>query len=100
MHNNPSIPSNIANGQSAGAANTDNPASDWPRWTLKNPSQIVLNETGGTPYKTLAPNGVQISQFRMPGLKNNITLANAYNWEGGRGRRCEFWKSLSPYVPQ
>lgn len=44
--------------------------------------------------------GVNVTQFRGPGLSNNFTLADAYAWEGGRGRRCEFWRELSPYVPQ
>ncbi len=100
IRDNPSIPNSVANGPSSTNPNAANPASDWPKWIADNPVQINLNETGGIPYKTVSPNGAPVTQFRMPGLANNITAANAYTWEGGRGQRCEFWKSLSPFVPQ
>ncbi len=58
-----------------------------------------LNESGGTPYKTQAPNGNVITQFMDPGLRNNITVVDAYTWEGGRQQLCEFWKTLNHVVP-
>jgi hypothetical protein len=71
-----------------------------PQWTESTPYLLNLNQSGGTRYTTLSAVGVEVTQFRNPGLSNNITLADAYRWEGGRGRRCDLWKHLSPYVPQ
>jgi hypothetical protein len=96
----PSIPDAVANGASSARPDAKNPASAWPTWSEEHPMQLVLNTSGGTPYQIPAPNGVLVTQFRMPGLRNNITLSNAYEWEGGRGRRCDFWKTISPIIPQ
>ncbi|PMD30492.1 inactive carboxylesterase 4 [Hyaloscypha variabilis F] len=97
---NPSISSTIANGASSTNPNASNPASKWPVWADNKPMQLNLNETGGAAYSTVSPQGVPITQFREPGLLNDFTVADAYAWEGGRGQRCEFWRALSPYVPQ
>ena len=95
----PSISNKIANGASSPNPNAPNPASSFPKWTLTNPQQINLNQTGGTPY-TSNQFGFDVVQYMQPGLRNNITAANAYTWEGGRGQRCDFWKTMSPNVPQ
>ena len=100
MFDNPSISNLLANGPSSLAASVPNPASDWPRWTEASPMILNLNTSGGTPYTWWAPNGATVTQFKMPGLQNNFTIANAMDWEGGRGKRCEIWKKLSPLVPQ
>lgn len=100
---NPSIPNRIANGASSPDPERANPASAWPPWTENPPFPMLnLNTSGGTPYIASAPvgTGKPVTQFREPGLRNNITLADAYAWEGGRGRRCDFWRQLSPFVPQ
>ncbi|KAK4466447.1 lipase 4 [Cladorrhinum samala] len=96
----PSISDRDANGPSSLNTNAPNPASNWPRWTEDNPALLNLNQTGGVPYTAISLIGKPVTQFRDPGLRNNFTLANAYAWEGGRGRRCQFWRDLSPYVPQ
>jgi hypothetical protein len=96
----PSISNVVANGASSPDPNATNPASSWPKCTDNNPMQVNLNETGGTAYSTISPQGVPVTQFREPGLMNDFTVVNAYAWEGGRGQRCEFWRALSPYVPQ
>jgi len=99
---NPSISNAIANGASA-AANTNetNAASDWPAYTLSAPYMMNLNESGGVPF----PNDnfrtpTNFTAIQGPGLLNNITLVDAYTWEGGRGMRCEFWRSISALVPE
>ncbi len=94
---NPSISDVVANG---GAANSPNAASLFPAWTDASPQLINLNETGGTPYIFTTACGVNVTQYMEPGLRNNITSANAYTWEHGRGQRCEFWRDLSPFIPQ
>ena len=97
---NPSISAAIANG--VNSTSTKNPASKWPVWNLKKPYQINLNESGGVPFEatTLATDVGEITEFEEPGLKNNIELVNAYTWEGGRGARCEFWRSVGAIVPE
>ncbi|KAH8880533.1 inactive carboxylesterase 4 [Thozetella sp. PMI_491] len=100
IHDDPSISDAVANGPSALNTSIPNPASNWPRWNQSNPMLLNLNQTGGTPYKAVGPTGATLTQFRQPGLRNDFSLARADTWEGGRGQRCEFWKKLSPYVPQ
>lgn len=31
---------------------------------------------------------------------NDFSLVNAYTWEGGRGVRCDFWRSMAGIVPE
>ena len=101
--NDPSISAAIAAGGNASMSSAPaNPITKWPAYTVANPYQINLNETGGTPYSapsfsTSAPN---ITQYSDPGLKNDIQLVDAYSWEGGRGIRCEFWRSVAGIVPE
>jgi len=77
----------------------EHPASDWPAWDDEKPTMLNLNQTGGVPYSAYAPNGARITQFREPGLRNDFSVVDAYNWEGGRGRRCEYWREIGPFVP-
>lgn len=97
---NPSITDEIANGASSNST-APNPASAWPAFSYQSPYQMDLNETGGTPLSVpgVAP-GVNYTIFTEPGLQNNITLVNAATWEGGRGQRCEFWRSVGQVVPE
>ena len=97
---NPSISDQIANGAS-GNSTAANPASTWPAYSYANPYQINLNQTGGTPLSYPgAVSGQNITIFTEPGLANDITLVNAETWEGGRGARCEFWRSVGQIVPE
>ena len=97
---NPSISAEIANGPNSTLKT--NPATDWPAWTLAQPYQINLNESGGTAFQaaTLVPNGPDITEFGGPSLRNSFDLVNAYTWEGGRGARCDFWRSVGSIVPE
>lgn len=52
---------------------------------------LKVNETGG-----VLVNGL----YEEPGLLSNFSLVDAYSWEGGRGKRCEFWKSMGEIVPE
>ena len=97
---NPSISNEIANGVSTGNSSA-NPASSWPEFGFESPFQINLNETGGTPTSVKgAVSGVNITVFAEPGLKNDFGLVDAFAWEGGRGARCEFWRSVGQIVPE
>jgi len=46
--------------------------------------------------------GIDVNTTEMmgPGLRNDITLVDAYTWEGGRGVRCEFWRAMGAVVPE
>lgn len=102
IKNDPSISNEVANGPSAESPGADNPASSWPAFTIQAPYQLNLNETGGTPYEASRVQGApfNVTQYREPGLRNNLTLHNAYTWEGGRGYRCDMWRSLGAVVPE
>ncbi|KAF6240138.1 hypothetical protein HO173_001748 [Letharia columbiana] len=98
--NNPSISSAIANG--VNGTGNGLAATDFPAWNLRNPLQLNLNETGGQAYSSMsfdaqAPN---ITEFEEPGLVNDFSVVDAYSWEGGRGVRCNFWRSVGLIVPE
>ena len=96
---NPSISAALANGASANSTTTANPATNWPAWTDgASPKQLNLNETGGVPYQAVTMFGATVTQFKQPGLQNRFTQADASAWEGGRGQRCDFWKTLAPKI--
>ena len=96
---NPSISPSIANGASSSDPSAANPASSWPPFTIYQPYQIDLNETGG--HLTSEPfGGTNVTEIAGPGLKNNFSLVNAWTWEAGRGVRCDFWRAMGLLVPE
>jgi hypothetical protein len=79
-----------------------NQISSWPQYTLDQSYQINLNEIGGEEFSALVSgflnNLIFDEENEGPGLRNNITLVNAYTGEGGRGQRCEFWRKMGALV--
>ena len=72
----------------------------WPRWVAGAGAKMMnLNTTAGTPYEATTQFGVKVTQFKEPGLRNNFGVVGAWDWEGGRGKRCEFWKSMAEKIP-
>ncbi|KAL8889300.1 MAG: hypothetical protein Q9192_006041, partial [Flavoplaca navasiana] len=106
--NDPSIPSDIAAGANGTSpeSNQPNAASNWPPYSLAAPYQINFNQSGGVPFDASAYPGFpgiqldNVTQFSDPGLRNDFSLVNAYTWEGGRGMRCDFWRSVARLVPE
>ncbi|WPJ66373.1 hypothetical protein SMAC4_14039 [Sordaria macrospora] len=98
MTGNPSIASQLANGQSTGNASV-HPIATWPAWGESAPKLVNLNETGGVQYQEPTQFGYNVTQSKGPGLKNAIAVVDANTWEGGRGQRCAFWKQLAPSIP-
>lgn len=63
-----------------------------------------LNETGGTQISVRAVSFmghvVNGTQHIGPGLENDFSIVDAGSWEGGRGARCDFWRSIGKVVPE
>lgn len=100
---NPSIPATLADGKSTN--NTAfNPASRWPTFKLQGErswGMIDLNQTGGVEHEALTP-VVQlpaVKQYQDPGLQNSFREIDAYRWEGGQGKRCDFLRSIGERIP-
>lgn len=55
-------------------------------------TQILLNSADGTKFN--------ITQYAEPGLTAKLDVVDAWNWEGGRGERCEFWADIAKWVPE
>jgi hypothetical protein len=99
-NSNPSISNQVATGSPSNITGS-NPISSWPPFSVQSPLQINLNVTGGTPYAyNLTYIQANLTQYREPGLRNDFTLVNAYEWEAGRGYRCDFWRSVGHIVPE
>jgi len=95
VNGNPSISSAVANGISTGNV-TYNPISEWPPYSIYEPVMANFNTTcpeifvqSGLPY--CGVNGT---------VENEISLVDAYSWEGGRGVRCDFWRMMGEKVPE
>jgi len=104
MHNNPVLSIEDAKG---GVANSTVPAEigygakniQWPQWDENRPYQLNLNATGGTPFLVQATADLYYNVYNDPGQRNVISVVDAYKWEGGRGKRCEFWEAQAAKVP-
>ncbi|XPS67857.1 hypothetical protein M3J09_000151 [Ascochyta lentis] len=72
----------------------------WPAWVQDGGSRMLdLNTTGGVPYESVQVTGGSVTQFREPGIQNDFRVVDALKWEGGRGARCAFWRSVAGRVP-
>lgn len=77
---------------------------NWPKYSLSSPDMFNLDQTGGTPEvinKTVntALKDIDAAWSVGPGLQNDFSVVNANAWEGGRGARCDFWRSVAARVP-
>ncbi|KAF2790340.1 carboxylesterase type B [Melanomma pulvis-pyrius CBS 109.77] len=101
---NPSISSSIANGAASNATAKANGLADWPPFTEEEGFKMAnLNQTGGTLVPSVAGlvgSLVNIEIYTDPGLRNDLRIVDAESWEGGRGARCAFWKSVAGRVPE
>ena len=107
MRDDPSIPVAVADGASAagysngtGSDAASDPASAWPAFEVYSPYQLNINQTGGVPTVEPVLGVPNATEYVGPGLTNALTLVNAYTWEGGRGYRCDFWRSVGALVPE
>lgn len=72
----------------------------WPRWHESAPVLMNLNTTGGTLVRDTVTDHLAYWLREDPGVTNEFRLADAASWEGGRRKRCDFWRSVGPRVPQ
>ncbi|KAF2003016.1 alpha/beta-hydrolase [Amniculicola lignicola CBS 123094] len=81
--------------QSSPRISSDAAVNTWPQWERGTGQKMLnLNETGGVPYQKATQFGAPVTQFQDPGLTNDFAVVNAWNWEGRRGERCEFWRTM------
>lgn len=108
----PSISSSIISGSNSTNASTSHPLESWPEFSFPNPQMANFNQSGGTPYDFIAVQTVNegpltvvgaenktVTLYSEPGLINEFRLVDAWEWEGGRGLRCDFWRSIAAIVP-
>lgn len=72
----------------------------WPAYSPLWPYQMDLNTTGGDVTNMTVTPDLGYHERMGIGIVNNFRLVDAQKWEGGRGRRCDFWRSVSPKIPQ
>ena len=72
----------------------------WPAWVDDGESRMLnLNTTGGVPFVSPQVIEVNVTEFMEPGVQNDLSVVDALSWEGGRGARCEVWRSIASRVP-
>ena len=102
---NPSISSAVASGANSNGT-SDSGVEEWPVYSLWDPRMTNLNQTGGSPETVDLLNATSdvidgnTTVYVGPGLRNDISIVDAYAWEGGRGKRCDFWLSVARIVPE
>lgn len=110
----PSVSSSgVAEGAGSAGAEAHNPLERWPEFSPARPLMIDFNQTGGTPYEFTAvqvrndgpltvvgASDRNVTLHSEPGLRNDLRVVDAYAWEGGRGARCDFWRSIAAIVPE
>lgn len=117
MYDDPTLPSsaikNITtypNGTSTGDDIVAAQTGKWPVWEGGSRDggnayrMLNLNMTGGhaTEIKWSSAGGqsFNVTQYAGPGLIAKFDIVDAWTWEGGRGKRCEFWADVGEFVPE
>ncbi|KAI0906473.1 Alpha/Beta hydrolase protein [Ustulina deusta] len=73
---------------------------NWPQFTPSNPVHMNLNTTGGAISLVTVGDTLAYYVRSGPGVVNKFSLADSFSWEGARGDRCDFWRTVSARVPQ
>ena len=97
----PSISQALVNG--ANSMGESSFSGVFPEFSIAEAYQVNLNETGGMLESFMAIAGVangNASVYVGAGLANAFNVVDAYSWEGGRGARCDFWRSVGELVPE
>lgn len=72
---------------------------DWPTWNKESPQLLSLNTTGGVTTFVDVTEYLKYYTYSDPGVVNDFKVADANAWEGGRGKRCEWWLDHAAKVP-
>ncbi|KAK4502914.1 hypothetical protein PRZ48_006341 [Zasmidium cellare] len=75
-------------------------AVNWPPFSIYAPYQVDFNTTCGIERIADGGDSSRLYYCSGPGTNNDFRLVNAYTWEGGRGVRCDFWRSMGELVPE
>ncbi|KAL2811858.1 Alpha/Beta hydrolase protein [Aspergillus granulosus] len=67
----------------------------WPEFSVEEPWQMDMNTTGGTLRLHVETEHLQYYFREGPGIVNVFRLVDSYNWEGGRGERCDWWRGVA-----
>jgi hypothetical protein len=68
-----------------------------------------VNQTGGELVNSTVLRGRMLLSYGIPlnttyyvgeGLEPAFSVVDARSWEGGRGVRCDFWRSIGAFVPE
>lgn len=102
MHDTPLI---MVQDATAGKSNATVPVGrrgrlHWPAYNPLWPYQMDLNTTGGEVTNITVTPDLSYYERTGTGIVNNFRLVDARKWEGGRGVRCDFWRSVAPKIPQ
>jgi hypothetical protein len=101
MNNSPVIPlvdATANNSQAMIPARRDSYL-NWPQFRPTSPWQMDLNTTGGTAIQVIVTPNLTYYVWEGDNVVNHLRSANAYTWEGGRGRRCAFWRDVADRIP-
>jgi hypothetical protein len=71
----------------------------WPEYSINQPQQLNLNTTGGVVDLVTVTDDLSFNVRTGAGIVNKFSLVDAFTWEGGRGARCDFWRTIAPNVP-
>jgi hypothetical protein len=117
MYDSPTLPSSViknittySNGTGTGDNIVASQTGKWPVWEGgprddgTSYKMLNLNMTGGhaTEIKWSSNGGqsFNVTQYAGPGLTAKFDIVDAWTWEGGRGKRCEFWSDVGQFVPE
>jgi hypothetical protein len=112
LYNDPTLPASVIkqittfpNGTETGDDILAAATGTWPAWQDgEGVKMLNLNMTGGTPTKILWTSAdgksENVTQYAGPGLAAKFDIVDAWNWEGGRGARCQFWADVGALVPE
>ncbi|KAL2850187.1 Alpha/Beta hydrolase protein [Aspergillus pseudoustus] len=97
IHNTPVIPIEDAKGNMSNSTVPEDRRGNlaWPQFSVEEPWMMDLNTTGGTLRLHVETEHLQYYLREGPGVANVFRLVDSYNWEGGRGRRCDWWRAVA-----